>query len=73
MSDPTAFNLQVETLSESLVRVTDAGFPGLEGFGTEWRLAASDLADKIEQSRDDRDSLNYAEFLREFSNHPRVP
>jgi hypothetical protein len=58
----------------------DSDFPGLEGLGTDWRLAVCALADRIEASIQEGEDaarehniLKYAEFLRGVGNEPWQP
>jgi hypothetical protein len=73
-------HLKLENLGKLAFRAVDSDFPGLEGLGTDWRLAVCALADKIEASIKDgedvareRSILKYAEFLRGVGNEPWQP
>ena len=43
-------HLKLEKLGKLAFRAVDSDFPGLEGLGTDWRLAVCALADRIEAS-----------------------
>jgi hypothetical protein len=73
-------HLKLEKLDKLAFRAIDTDFPGIEGLGTDWRLAVCALADKIEaslqESKDgdrERNILRYAEFLRGIGNEPWKP
>jgi hypothetical protein len=72
--------LKIERPYKLFYRAIDDNFPGLEGCGSEWRLAVHALAEKIEASLADTDDakrerviLDYVIFLRSAANESWKP